>query len=270
MREEIITFPGDADSAAFHVRMCGVSYCDGTYRISRPNSPIYCLEYIRKGKGYVQVNDVRFTAAAGDIYILPAGADHFYYSDDKEPWEKIWFNVCGNFAAAALEAYGLKGLYHVKQLDLQADFEAFLTHAEQLRQTSALWCFDNCAMDYLQIVQRIASAPERQEKHIPESRVQQLKQRIDSLMDFSQSYDALLQEFYYTKSHMIRAFKAEYGITPYNYLLEHKLRTAKLLLRNTALPITDISSQLGFSSCHYFSAFFSRRTGMSPRQYRGL
>ena len=60
------------------------------------------------------------------------------------------------------------------------------------------------------------------------------------------------------------------GITPYHYLLERKAGVAKQLLKNTAMSITEIAHRLGFSNCHYFSAFFSKRAGMSPREYRNL
>ena len=216
----------------------------------------------------MRVNNVSFEASAGDIYILPAGKDHFYYSDDKDPWEKIWFNIRGEFVENTLKAYGLENVYHVKNLDLKSLFEDFLLHAEQLKQSGTIGRFDICAGDLLKIIQGISSAPALQEKHLPESKVQQLKNKIDSLTDFSQSFDDLIAEFFYTKSHVIRAFRSEYGITPYNYLLEHKFSTAKLLLKNTAMSITEIARHLGFSNCHYFSSFFTKHAGISPKKYR--
>ena len=271
MREDIVFFPEQADTGAFDIQMCGISYCDGSYRISRPNSDIWCIEYICKGKGYVQLDDIRFTASQGDIYILPAGMNHYYYSDEKDPWEKMWFNIRGSFVDATIRAYKLTGLYHVKYLDLKDLFEDFIRHAQAARSNPrGPINLDRCAIDFLKVVQSIASAPELQEQHLPTGKVQQLKHRLDTLTDFSQSFDTITCDFFYTKSHLIRAFKAEYGMTPYHYLLERKANTAKQLLKNTAMSITEIAHQLGFSNCHYFSAFFSKRTGLSPREYRQL
>ncbi len=268
MREDIVFFPEQGGSRAFDIQMCGTSYCDGSYRIHRPNSDIYCIEYICKGKGYVRLDDIRFTAEGGDIYILPAGMNHDYYSDEKNPWEKKWFNIRGDFVSATLGAYGLTDLYHVKDLDLKYLFEDFIRHAEEARSSQVHP--DLCAIDFLKIVQGIASAPELQEKHLPTGKVQQLKYRLDTMTDFSVPFDTVIEGFFYTKSHLIRAFKAEYGITPYHYLLERKASIAKQLLKNTAMSITEIANQLGFSNCHYFSAFFSKKVGISPREYRHL
>ena len=40
------------------------------------------------------------------------------------------------------------------------------------------------------------------------------------------------------------------------------------LLRFSAVPVSEISYQLGFSDPAYFSRFFTRRAGMPPSQYR--
>ncbi len=269
MTEDIVFFPENAGSSTFDIQMCGTSYCDGTYRINRPNSTIYCIEYICKGKGYVQLDDICFTASQGDIYILPQRMSHYYYSDDKDPWEKKWFNISGSFVESTIRAYGLGDLYHVKNLDLRILFEEFICHADAARNNSlAPINLDLCAIDFLKIVQAIASAPELQEKYLPTNSLQQLKYRLDTLTDFTIPFSTIINDFFYTKSHLIRSFKLEYGMTPYHYLLERKVSTAKQLLKNTAMSITEIAHQLGFGNCHYFSAFFSQRVGMSPSEYR--
>jgi YesN/AraC family two-component response regulator len=46
------------------------------------------------------------------------------------------------------------------------------------------------------------------------------------------------------------------------------MNTAKALLRNTAMSINEVSYYLGFANAHYFSNFFSKREGVSPKEYR--
>lgn len=254
---------------AFQIQMCGRSYCDGSYRIYRDNSTLWCIEYIYKGEGYVEVDDVKFKASAGDIYLLPKGRRHHYYSDEKNPWEKIWFNISGDLVAGIMQAYGLERVYHVRNLDLKEEFEVFVeTAGDKLRNEGMKAAFSKCAVLFLEIMQKISEAPELQEKHEAPSKVELLRKKIDGLTDFTQSFDDILAEFFYTKSYIIRAFKEEYGITPYNYLLEHKMHTAKSLLRNTAMSISELSNYLGFANAHYFSNFFSKREGISPKEYR--
>ncbi len=49
---------------------------------------------------------------------------------------------------------------------------------------------------------------------------------------------------------------------------ERLLQEARRLLQFSAVPISEISYQLGFSDPAYFSRFFTKRTGQAPSQYR--
>ena len=48
------------------------------------------------------------------------------------------------------------------------------------------------------------------------------------------------------------------------------LQEARRLLRFSAVQVSEIGYQLGFSDPAYFSRFFTKRTGLSPSQYRLL
>ena len=94
----------------FH--MCGTTYPNRAYTIHRPKAPLGCIEYIVSGTGHVQAGNTRFSPIAGDTYFLPPGIEHNYYSDRKEPWEKIWVNLSGSYVDRLIEVYGLRGRYH--------------------------------------------------------------------------------------------------------------------------------------------------------------
>lgn len=65
-----------------------------------------------------------------------------------------------------------------------------------------------------------------------------------------------------------RAFAAATGYPPYAYFTRRRMELAKTLLRNCALPITDIAMQVGYTNPSKFSAAFRRLNGMSPRDWR--
>ncbi len=128
MTEDIVSCPASSD-APFQIIIAGISYCDGTYHIHREVSSLYCLEYVRKGQGTVSTDGQTFHPMAGDVYILHAGKKHDYFSDADDPWEKIWFNCTGSLVSALLRVYGLENTYYFPQLDLHAEFNAFLENA---------------------------------------------------------------------------------------------------------------------------------------------
>ena len=82
------------------------------------------------------------------------------------------------------------------------------------------------------------------------------------------SLDELADSLHISKSNVIRVFKKQYGVTPYEYLLGLKMDAAKLLLRNTQMTIKEIAQLVKIGDAHYFSSLFLSRVGMRPRDYR--
>jgi len=69
-------------------------------------------------------------------------------------------------------------------------------------------------------------------------------------------------------NHFLRTFKAAFHTTPHQYLTHCRLDAARRLLTWTALPVTEVCLEVGFSSPGSFSTLFSRRAGLSPEAYR--
>ena len=67
---------------------------------------------------------------------------------------------------------------------------------------------------------------------------------------------------------LCKEFKQATGTTITEYLAVKKLELAKKHIANTTETFTEISNQLNFESIHYFTRFFKKRTGMSPKEYR--
>jgi AraC-like DNA-binding protein len=67
---------------------------------------------------------------------------------------------------------------------------------------------------------------------------------------------------------LCRAFKQSMGITPHRYLLLHRVKCAKGMMKDQNRTLTDIAVDCGFNSSSQFSLVFRRLTGSSPREYR--
>ncbi|MDD2422126.1 MAG: AraC family transcriptional regulator [Heliobacteriaceae bacterium] len=68
--------------------------------------------------------------------------------------------------------------------------------------------------------------------------------------------------------HFIRVFKAQTGMTPYEYLLTIKLEKARELLDRQDTTITEVCLACGFNNLSHFSTVFKRKFGISPSGYR--
>ncbi|WP_438444162.1 helix-turn-helix domain-containing protein [Gorillibacterium sp. sgz5001074] len=68
--------------------------------------------------------------------------------------------------------------------------------------------------------------------------------------------------------HLNRVFQSYFQTTPMTYLQRLRMEHASSLLKQTKLPIMDISSICGFNDSNYFTRQFTRIFGLSPKAYR--
>ncbi|MBO4770427.1 MAG: helix-turn-helix domain-containing protein [Clostridia bacterium] len=253
----------------FNVQLVGRSYCDGSYYIYRPDSPIWILEYITKGKGYLEEDGKKFTAEKGDIYILHKNSTHIYRSDADDPWIKTFVCIYGEVADKLFESYNLKMVNLVKAIYAEDLFSELYSSVESAETVSEME--DRCLMCLVKIMQRISRFIPVSAKNKTPARM--LKNAIDNIADFSldgSSFREIIRRTGYTESYIIREFKSEYGITPYRYLTESKIRVASNMLKSSVVSVQEISEKLGFCDSQHFSCVFKKTTGYSPLHYRRL
>jgi AraC-like DNA-binding protein len=71
-----------------------------------------------------------------------------------------------------------------------------------------------------------------------------------------------------SRGYFVRAFKQITGMPPHRWLLMHRVKRAKDLLRGTHLPIADIAMACGFADQSHLTRVFSKAFGISPAAWR--
>jgi len=67
--------------------------------------------------------------------------------------------------------------------------------------------------------------------------------------------------------HFARLFRNTLGVSPYKFVLEMKITSAKTLIRHQKRSFSDIAYMLNFSDQAHFSHVFKKLTGASPRHF---
>ena len=65
-----------------------------------------------------------------------------------------------------------------------------------------------------------------------------------------------------------RKFKKEFGKSPHKFILEKKLAKSIDLIKNTSIPLTEISGECGFKEYSNFSAAFKKVYDIPPSYFR--
>ncbi|NLM76027.1 MAG: response regulator [Clostridiaceae bacterium] len=80
--------------------------------------------------------------------------------------------------------------------------------------------------------------------------------------------DDIAFKFGISKQHLMKTFKMQFGVSPYAYFMELKIRKAKLLLIEDRMKVSEIVEALAFTDESHFSKMFKKYTGMTPREFK--
>ena len=261
MKEELLIL-SSCGALPIGAELAGISYCDGSYSVSRVKSDVTVIEYVLGGEGVINCGGTVFTVGADTVYILKKGSAHSYRSSTENPWVKIFINLSGDLAVKLLEEYnigdktvfpgsGTKGL--------------FLRVASLVRRgKSDLSVHTSLAALFLRIIAALGAAGGK----TGNEEAARLKNYLDGNLNRIVKNSELAASIYRSPDYTVKLFAAEHGTTPYEYQLREKMSTAKRLLKNTAMPVSEIASALGYNDSQYFSGLFKHRCGMPPSAYR--
>mgnify|MGYP003582244289 CR=1 FL=1 len=68
--------------------------------------------------------------------------------------------------------------------------------------------------------------------------------------------------------HFNRAFRASYGVSPHQFLIDRRVARAAELLTQSTQSVAEIANAAGFSSSSHMGSQFKKRMGVSPAAYR--
>ena len=242
------------------------------------------LEIILSGTAVNSINGKSFSVEAGDVFVVEQGATHEITQVRGLTLYNIGFrqSALRSLGADLLELPGFHALFlsrpeldpGVRQLHLKEEELNKVRHLlEEMRQEylggepgfrTALLCgFSRLLLmlsrNYSQQtptggIWQAAAAAARMEREFGEE----------------MSVRGLAESVYLSERHFRRLFEKVYGVSPSDYLLELRLRTAGRLLISESASVTEVAMACGFSDGNYFSRVFRRKYGMPPTAYRAL
>lgn len=260
-KEEAMVFSGASDLPIRNV-MIGVTYKHSDYFIRHTETPYFVFEYVLEGEGEIIIGDKKINVTAGDTYVLLAREKLSYRSVPSNPMKKYWINFECDYMAEMLKGYNVtSGVYKTDTLSIFKDL-LYVSKSEK----PFYEIYSIIAESLHSIVIRAALATRRENN----GDAFKLREMLLSAVYKKTTLKEIANELNMSESNVIRVFKKNFGVTPYDFLINAKIDAAKLLLTNTAMSVKEVADRVKISDEHYFSSLFESKTGMRPTTFKKI
>ena len=118
-----------------------------------------------------------------------------------------------------------------------------------------------------QLAPQASAALEKPRPGLSPERKRRLLEYIDAHLAEPITLEDLAQVASMSPHHLIRSFKAAVGMTPFRWLMQERIRRAKLLLAGD-MPLSEVAYTCGFASQSHFTTVFKRAMGITPSAWR--
>ncbi len=235
--------------------------------------------YLARGRQLYRVGRRDYLLRGGDLFVTFPGEQHSTGGAPQEKGRLYWMILllprsrggrllnCSAADSRILveKLLRLPNRHFAGPRGLGRLFEQILVLGRQRREPLQRVSLQNRLVDLLLRVVPGAAGPPRPVVTPPISR---LLRHIEAHPDESLTVPALAARVGLSVPRFKARFKEEVGIPPADYVLRCRVELAKQRLAASAVPVTELAFELGFSSSQYFATVFRRYTGQAPGQYR--
>ncbi len=250
-------------SVPFAVIAAGYYEVGDRHYTNRSSGCFFELIYTVAGHGIVEINGRTFDCVANTIILIDCSMPQSFHVKRGQTWEykHIHFVVDGaaeNVAnhACLVPVYDNGGLH--------AYFDDILNELHHISANTCFFLSQNISAILTEMIryQFQDSFTDPQTKLIKRA-VEYIHEHYMEKITIKQ----LAGDEFISPYHFIRLFKKYYGVPPYNYLIDYRLKRAQYLFMQHKF-IKEVAQECGFSSTNSFSRAFQKRFGVSPSEYR--
>jgi AraC-like DNA-binding protein len=202
------------------------------------------------------------------VHFMPVSILLTYLLKNTSPfiaWEKK-FNCFGNDCGELFEAIFKKSSqvasekieeYRITARGNQTDhFHAKLCQAQSL------------ILYFISDIIKKTNVSEKMEDNLTFQRLKQSVDFMNSHLKEMPPLEKIAEKSHLSPNYFHRLFTRMFGVTPYHYMMQQRMETAKQLLSTTSLNIKEVAGNTGFDNEFYFSRVFKKQMGLNPSEYR--
>jgi len=232
----------------------------------------YLFHYIISGKGTYMVDDTYHQLHAGQGFLIVPGIVTTYMADKEEPWEYTWIEFDGLRVQESLIMAGIGGkslIYTPASKKAGDELKDAMLRVVNSGEASPM---QQIGYGYLFLDQFVQSSADRnQSGQIHRLRDFYMKESL-SFIEQNYATDITVEDIAnacgLNRSYFGKLFREAMGQSPQQFLITYRMAKGAQLLKETTLPVSQISSMVGYQDPLHFSRAFKKVYSLSPRNYR--
>ncbi|MEE1280158.1 MAG: AraC family transcriptional regulator [Oscillospiraceae bacterium] len=218
-------------------------------KVSIENRQYFGLSFCINGQITYKQNKNIFISNSGNAVILPRNATYTLYGDKEGLFPVINFE-CTNLNIEEITVLPIK------------DFTQYIKDFNSL---SNCFLHDNKKLTQFQLLYGILEKLDSEQSNNPLSSIIGYIETHISNCNITNGF--LAQKMGISEVYLRKLFISHLDVTPKQYILNIRIKTAQQLLISTSKSITEISEKCGFTSVYHFCRIFKQKTSLTPTEY---
>ena len=237
------------------------------YFSRRINQNFYSIDFVVAGTAFYRCGDHGFCAEAGDLVLLHPGNNcDLFHPAEEPPCQTFGFLFEGTMLHELIMGLHLDNLFCMTVRNPPL----FAAVCDELSSCVKNWQQPNgeclCAASSYKLLQMIAK--DHAETVSSEPGALKIRRLLEEHAGETINMTQLARSLNLSVPTFNKMFKADYGVTPFQYLKKYRLARAARLLRNSSRQIKMIAEESGFPSPQHFILEFHKYFGSTPGEYR--
>lgn len=229
------------------------------------------LAFCTKGNGIVMISNEQIPVSNDQFFIVPKGDEFKFYSviDTNSRFLVVHFNgknsnlLGQGFSVVRNLVPSVNNLVANREMLFDEIFNNLSRgfHDENLEYVN--YCFGHLLATFI-YANKTSDDFANESNPIIRRAIDYMNKNINLKLTLQQ----ISSEAGYSPTYFTTLFKKDTGYSPLSYFSHLKILKATEFLDHTRSKVKEISFFLGYTDPYYFTKDFTKRMGLSPRQYR--
>lgn len=236
----------------------------------RPDRPHMVIQFTLSGCGFYErpgMGRILLPRGLAFIDVIPGNFRYGYAAESRGPYELLYVAMAGAIARRWHQRI-VQGFGHVLRFDPEGLVAAQMRALARQRAEAAPGDRYLMSGRLHQLLMSVMSALTRSRIEPSSLTARALAHIVERAASPGFQIQQLAAALNCSREHLSRQFRPAMGVSPSDYLIQHRLRLAAREIRGGNDKLETIAHRCGFAGANYLCRAFRQRYGITPGQYR--